>query len=180
VVLVVGPSGAGKDTILNEVRTRLVGDQRFVFPRRIVTREANSAEDHDSISVADFDAQLEGGAFALSWDAHGLRYGIPAAIDQAVRGGACAVFNASRGVAAAVRARYLNASVVLIDAPPGMRAERLAARNRERAEDVAARLERVAPGFGAADCDLVVDNTGTPARAADALVEWLTAKLQAG
>ena len=180
VVLVVGPSGAGKDTILNEVRARLAGDPRFSFPRRIVTRAANAAEDHDTVSATAFDAQLESGAFALYWQAHGLSYGIPSTIDEAVRRGASVVFNASRSVVPAVRVRYRSAAVVLIDAPLEVRAERLATRNREQARDVAARLERVAAGFTANDSDLVIDNTGTPADAADALIAWLQALHEAG
>jgi ribose 1,5-bisphosphokinase len=174
VVLVVGPSGAGKDTVLQVVRARLAGDARFMFPRRVVTREANAAEDHDTVSAAEFAAQLERGAFALSWQAHGLSYGIPSAIDDAVRGGASVVFNASRGAVPAVRARYRNAAVVLIDAPLEIRAARLAARG--RAEDVAARLQRVAAGFRAAECDLAIDNTGAPEHAAGVLVAWLSAQ----
>jgi ribose 1,5-bisphosphokinase len=180
VVLVVGPSGAGKDTVLREVRNRLAGDARFVFPRRIVTREANAAEDHDTVTPAAFDAQLERGAFALHWQAHGLSYGIPASMDEAVRRGATVVFNASRGVVPVVRARYRNAAVVLIDAPLGIRAERLAARDRESSAEVAARLERVAAGFSAEDSDLVIDNTGAPGGAAAQLVAWLKARHEGG
>ena len=180
VVLVVGPSGAGKDTILNEVRARLAGDARFSFPRRIVTRAANAAEDHDTVSAAAFDAQLDRGAFAICWQAHGLSYGIPSTIDETVRRGASVVFNASRSVVPTVRVRYRSAAVVLIDAPLSIRAERLAMRNREHARDVAARLERIAAGFTANDSDLVIDNTGTLADAADALIAWLQALHEVG
>jgi ribose 1,5-bisphosphokinase len=173
VVLIVGPSGAGKDAVIGEVRGRLAGDGRFVFPRRIVTRHATSAEDHDTIAPAAFEAQLARGAFALHWQAHGLHYGIPADIDDAVRRGMNIVFNASRHVVSTARARYVNAAVVLIDAPLEVRIERLVARNRERAEDIAARLERVVPDFNAAEADLVIQNVATLARAADLLSNWL-------
>jgi ribose 1,5-bisphosphokinase len=154
----------------------LAGDVRFVFPRRIVTREANAAEDHDTVAPAAFDAQLERGAFALHWQAHGLSYGIPVDIDEAVRRGASVVFNASRIVVPLVRARYRNAAVVLIDVPLPIRAARLAARDRESPAQVSARLERVAAGFSAGDSDLVIDNTGAPDGAADQLVAWLKAR----
>jgi ribose 1,5-bisphosphokinase len=173
VVLIVGPSGAGKDAVIREAQGWLAGDGRFVFPRRIVTREANAAEDHDTVAPAAFEAQLRSGAFALHWQAHGLHYGIPADIDDTVRGGSSVVFNASRRIAPTARARYLHAAVVLIDAPIEVRKERLAARNRERAEDIAVRLERVVPDFNAAEVDLVIENVATLARAADLLCEWL-------
>jgi ribose 1,5-bisphosphokinase len=173
VVLIVGPSGAGKDAVLGEVRGRFAGDRRFVFPRRVVTRNATSAEDHDPIARAAFEAQRRRGTFALHWQAHGLQYGIPADIDDAVRTGMNVVFNASRRVTSTARARYVNAAVVLIDAPLEVRIERLVARNRERAKDIAARLERVVPDFNAVDADLVIQNVATLARAADLLCEWL-------
>ena len=37
-VAVVGPSGAGKDTIMDAARVALAGDTRFHFVRRIITR----------------------------------------------------------------------------------------------------------------------------------------------
>ena len=72
-VLVVGPSGAGKDSLLREAARILAADRHIVFPRRVITRPSHDAtEAHDSLSVADFlEAQAEG-RFALSWEAHGL------------------------------------------------------------------------------------------------------------
>src|SRR5216117_2947292 len=86
-VLVVVPSGAGKDTLIDRVRTACREDAGIVFPRRVVTRLSSSAEDHDTISEAAFDQAATDGAFALWWTAHGLKYGIPAAIDNDIRAG---------------------------------------------------------------------------------------------
>jgi ribose 1,5-bisphosphokinase len=177
VVLVVGPSGAGKDALLGEAARRLGGDPRFLFPRRVVTREANAAEDHDTLTPAAFAAGLQRGAFALHWDAHGLSYGIPVEIDAAVRAGRSVVFNASRRVVSVARARYANSAVVLIDAPFQLRARRLATRDRERARDVDARLQRVVAEFDAGDVDLVIDNSGPLCRAAEVLADWLKARM---
>ncbi len=49
-VVVVGPSGAGKDTLIARARVRLAGDPTIVFPLRLVTRTASAAEDHQIIS----------------------------------------------------------------------------------------------------------------------------------
>lgn len=175
VTLVVGPSGAGKDAILQCVRERLAQDPRFEFPRRIVTRAASAAEDHDVISPDAFDARRKSGGFALHWQAHGLSYGISSQMDDAVRQGITVVFNASRQVVAEARSRYA-CFVVLVDAPQHIRAQRLANRNRERSAEVSARLERVVASFSAHDCDFAIDNSGTLSQASEQLTQWLLAR----
>jgi ribose 1,5-bisphosphokinase len=173
VVLVVGPSGAGKDAVIGETRRLLMEDRRFLFPRRIVTRAPNAAEDHDTLSATDFEASLRSGAFALHWQVHGLHYGISVEIDDAVRRGGSVVFNASRRIVPLAKARYRHAGVVLIDAAIDIRRQRLAARDRETPAGISARLERVVADFSARDADLVIDNSGALDRAADELTAWL-------
>lgn len=174
-VLIVGPSGAGKDAVLQMARGQLADDARFFFPRRVVTRALNAAEDHASLSRTQFEAQLARGAFALHWQAHGLCYGIPADAEAAARAGRAVVFNASRLAVSVARSRFASVSAVLIDAPLEVRAARLAKRNRESPEEALARLGRIVTGFDAADADLAIDNMGTLAEAADRLVAWLRA-----
>jgi ribose 1,5-bisphosphokinase len=176
VVLVVGPSGAGKDAVIHEVAHRMGGDRRFHFPTRIVTREANSAEDHTTLTPALFEVELGRGAFALHWEAHGLHYAMPEGMDAAVRAGCSVVFNASRRVVPLARRRYANVAVVLIDAPLELRWKRLATRDREHGEDVKRRLNRVVTEFDANDVDLTIDNSGALGRAVDALADWLAAR----
>ena len=159
-VLVVGPSGAGKDTLIDAAREALGGDPRIVFARSVVTRPPSPHEDHDSLGEAAFEAARAG--FALAWEAHGLRYGIPAAIDDSVRAGRVVVVNASRTVVATARERYARALVVLVDAPAEVRAARLAGRGRESDGDIWARLERVAAGPDeAGPPDIVIVNDGS-------------------
>jgi ribose 1,5-bisphosphokinase len=174
---VVGPSGSGKDAVLQRVRALLASDPRFVFPRRIVTRASSRAEDHHSMTAAEFEASLQRNAFALHWQAHALCYGIPADIDDEVRFGKCVVFNASRGIAKITRARYVNTSIVLVDAPISTRAERLAARAREHPEEIMTRLQR--QSVEGCDPDLTIDNTGMLEAAADQLVGFLLARVTA-
>jgi len=137
-VLVVGPSGAGKDTLLDAARAALAGDPGVRFVRRVITRPAEAGgEAHEAVSEAEFTAR----AFALAWQAHGLRYGIPddIAVDLAV--GRVVVANVSRGVIAAAAGRFA-VRVIEITALPKVLAARLATRGRESAPDVAARLAR--------------------------------------
>jgi phosphonate metabolism protein PhnN/1,5-bisphosphokinase (PRPP-forming) len=137
-VLVVGPSGAGKDTLLDAGRQALVDDPRFRFGRRVITRPAEAGgEAHEAVTDAEFAVR----AFALAWQAHGLRYGIPDDIATDLAAGRVVVANVSRGVIAEAAGRF-PVRVIEITAPPQILAARLATRGRESATDVAARLAR--------------------------------------
>jgi ribose 1,5-bisphosphokinase len=156
-VLVVGPSGAGKDTLIGAAKSALAGDRHLVFPRRLVTREAvPEVEDHDTLSREEFTS----GDFALSWEAHGLGYALPRAIEADIVAGQTVVANVSRKVLADAAQRY-PVAIVVITADPAVRSERLAGRGRETAEDIAARLAREGPEVPAGIAPvIVVDNSG--------------------
>ncbi len=139
-VLVVGPSGAGKDTLIAGARAALADDARFVFARREITRPADPAgEDHIPLTPAEFAARRR--AYALAWEAHGLGYGIPGEISAGIAAGRIVVANVSRTVVADA-ARRFPVLVLEVTASPGVLAARLAARGREDAADQAARLAR--------------------------------------
>ncbi len=134
-VLVVGPSGAGKDTLLLEAQHALSHDWRFHFVRRVITRPADTgAEIHEAVTLEEF-ARRE---FALQWQAHGLSYGIPA---DAIHDDAVIVANVSRTIIAEAARRY-PVRVIEVTAPADVLAVRLASRQRENEADVAARLAR--------------------------------------
>jgi phosphonate metabolism protein PhnN/1,5-bisphosphokinase (PRPP-forming) len=159
-VLVVGPSGAGKDTLIAAARSALDGDERFVFLRRVVTRPAMTAlEDHESLSEAEFALRERNGAYALSWEAHGLRYGLPATLKDDLAAGRVVIANGSRAVLTRAGAVFPNLKVLMIDAAVDIRAERLAARGRESAGQIEARLSREVemPVAGA----VRIDNSGS-------------------
>jgi ribose 1,5-bisphosphokinase len=158
-VLVVGPSGAGKDTVLHLVRAACAHDTSIVFPRRTVTRPANADEDHDSVDEAQFDAALQDGAFALAWQAHGLCYGIPRALDDEVRLGRTVVCNVSRGIIPSARSRYTRTSCVLITAPKDILMARLTARARASDTSVSERIERN-DTYSDISTDVIIDNAG--------------------
>lgn len=156
-VAVVGPSGVGKDTLIAEL-ARARPD--ISVAQRIITRAADAGgEDHQAVSDALFDAKLAMGRFAFHWGAHGLRYAIPASIDADLAQGRVVVFNGSRKALPGIAAAYPQLMVLMITAPPEMLAQRLRARGREGAREIAARLKRaeLAPPAGA----VVVMNDST-------------------
>ncbi|TGD96194.1 phosphonate metabolism protein/1,5-bisphosphokinase (PRPP-forming) PhnN [Methylobacterium nonmethylotrophicum] len=168
-VLVVGPSGAGKDTLLRLAREALAGDPRYVFPRRLVTRPPSIHEDNEAITEEEFSRGEAEGRFTLSWRAHGLGYALPGTSAALAREGCVVVCNVSRRVVGEARRRLPAVTVVEVTAPPEVLAARLAARGRREDGDLAARLSRSASV--AADC--VVMNDGPPEAGADRLLAHL-------
>lgn len=167
-VLVVGPSGAGKDTLIRLASQDLAPDPRFLFVRRVVTRDASRWEDHDTLPPEAFEIARQRGDFVLWWAAHGLHYGIADDVSEAIRRGSVAVCNASRGVVAVAKDKFTNVRVVLVTVPADVLAERLKLRGRE--SGFADRLDRKAPQVSA---DLVIDNSGAPEAGARELTAFL-------
>jgi ribose 1,5-bisphosphokinase len=172
-ILVVGPSGAGKDTLIALARTQLAADPDVVFPQRIVTRPPTETEAHDSLSEEAFESIKGQRGFAFSWEAHGFKYALSAMIDADLRGGRTVVCNVSRTLVPHLRARYACVLVVLVRAPRELLVARLAGRARASDGDVALRLDRVAADPHDLSPDVVIDNVGTPqtgaARLCDAI-----------
>jgi len=167
-VLVVGPSGAGKDTLLNLARAVCGGDSAVVLPRRVVTREASEAEDNEQVSADAFHDALARGKFAMHWEAHGHCYGVPRAIDDDIRAARTVVVNASRTVLSEMRRAYADVLVVLVTAPPDVLAERLAMRARGSDGPIAQRLRRAVDD---AVADVTIVNVGAAEDHARRLIE---------
>lgn len=162
-ILVVGPSGAGKDTLMAALKDRVKDNDSVVFARRAVTRDADaSSEDHDTLSRSDFETLVSAGNVALSWEAHGLGYVVPQSYDRAIRDGKTVIANGSRKVLKEASEKYETAIVLLITAPVEILAERLAARGRETREDIEARLKRADLEPDNVDNLVRIENTGTP------------------
>lgn len=180
-VLVVGPSGAGKDTLIHGARTRLGGDGAFAFPRREITRPADDThERHIPISEAEFEARAAKGAYALSWRAHGLGYGVPRAIEADLRAGRHVVVNVSRGIIGEARARFGGVAVFRVSVPEPVLRQRLLARGREDAPDIEARVQRAVAydlnGHALNGHEVTtILNDGPPERAIEVFVDLLRA-----
>ena len=159
-ILVVGPSGAGKDTLLGLAKAVCSDDRNIVFPRRVITRQASASEDNEEVSAGTFDAALARDEYAMHWEAHGHRYALWRAIDDEIRAGRTIVANVSRTVIGAIRRAYFDVVVVLITAPPNVLAERIAMRARSSDGTVENRLRRTVEDASAAP-DVTIVNTGS-------------------
>lgn len=142
-VAFVGPSGVGKDSLLRGVTQQLSASHGAVLARRVITRPSDpELEDHDSLSEEAFETARARGDFCLSWNAHGLSYGIPKELVAMVEAGALVFANLSRGALDEGRQSFRHFLVISVIADAEIRAARLASRGREAKADVEARLAR--------------------------------------
>lgn len=173
-VAVVGPSGAGKDTIIDYARTRLPQDGSYHFVRRVVTRNAHgNTEDHDTLSEPDFVKAIDNGAFSMHWQAHGLYYGLPVSVETMLGNGGVVIANLSRRVLPQLAARFPRVAIAHITAQTDVLAQRLASRGRETPESIALRLQRQQPVDACGLPLWVIDNSGEVALAGDAFTDCL-------
>ncbi|MEW6437703.1 MAG: phosphonate metabolism protein/1,5-bisphosphokinase (PRPP-forming) PhnN [Pseudomonadota bacterium] len=174
-VCVVGPSGAGKDTLLRLAKSKLASEPGFSFPRRHVTRPPSTCEDHLVLSEADYAMGLHAGLFALAWRAHGLGYGIGSEVLPALEAGHVVPCNVSREAIIAAKVSFPRIATILVTAPVDILAARLNARGRETSADIGGRLARnreVAESFAA---DFTIENSGPADAGAEKLVGILRA-----
>ncbi|MCD2183341.1 phosphonate metabolism protein/1,5-bisphosphokinase (PRPP-forming) PhnN [Rhizobium sp. GN54] len=160
-VVVVGPSGAGKDSVMGYAARHFSGDARFVFARRVITRPSDAGgEAHVGVDAATFARMQDEGGFCVSWEAHGLSYGVPVEMKALVGEGRVVVVNGSRQALSVFAAVFPRLKVVTVTASAEVLAQRLRGRGRESGADIAGRLER-RPGDCAAGLDhVIIDNSG--------------------
>lgn len=173
---VIGPSGAGKDTLLAGVCG--AGGPHWV--RRVITRPASlGGEPFEGVTEAEFATRAAAGAFALVWRAHGLAYAIPKTELAPRASGRDVVFNGSRAALAQAAAVFPDLVVIHVTAPAALLAERLAQRGREDAADIASRLARDVDPFPAGLRVREVVNDTTPAEGIARLAKALGLAAQA-
>ncbi|KQS87641.1 MULTISPECIES: phosphonate metabolism protein/1,5-bisphosphokinase (PRPP-forming) PhnN [unclassified Rhizobium] len=161
IVVVVGPSGAGKDSVIGFVARHFEGHDDIDFVRRVITRPSDAGgEDHESVSGEDFDTRLAAEDFAVAWQAHGLKYGIPRQALDRVRAGRILIANGSRAALGQFRQVFPRVAVVNITASPQVLASRLVARGRESEQDILNRLQRQVPDIFEEPDVTTIDNSG--------------------
>jgi ribose 1,5-bisphosphokinase len=173
-MIVVGPSGAGKDSLMAIAAGHFAGHEKLHFARRAITRPHDAGgEAHEALSQATFAERQAAGQFAVSWQAHGLSYGIPMEMRDRVVGGQLVIANGSRSALADIQKAFGRLRVVNITARPEVLAARLEARGRESRDDILRRLDRSSLTVDG-DFDVVtIDNSEALDEAGQALIAML-------
>jgi len=159
--LVVGPSGAGKDSLIDGAKAALEDAGHHVFPRRYITRPAEAGgEEHIPVSNEMFETLLEGKEMVLSWETHGLRYGVPQAICEHLAEGRSIILNVSRTVVDQACKILAPVKVLYITVPDDVLAKRLRQRARESEADIQKRIARARAHLITGEHVHMIDNSG--------------------
>jgi ribose 1,5-bisphosphokinase len=174
-----GPSGAGKDTLMAEAK-RLLPDG-LVLATRLVTRPADGLSPDRFVSEERLRGLIRDGRLALHWRCHGLGYGIERTIDEDLREGQVVLVNGSRDYLRRALALYPGLRPVLVTAEPSVLKARLEKRAREDRDSILGRLLRTDGSF---DLDtgglLVIDNSRSLQGATERFLGHLKGLLAAG
>ncbi len=145
-VYVIGPSGAGKDSVLQGLRQAWPEAAAAHWSRRTITRPVQAGgEQHETVDASGFEQLCQSNAFAMQWQANGLCYGVRHEELRPLQLGRWVFVNGSRAWLPQLLTHWPQATLVYIGADREVLARRLAARGRESVDAVSARLARQVP-----------------------------------
>ena len=142
IILVVGPSGSGKDTLLRSARSALADREQFGFAKRYITRPPDGSEDNYYLDSRAFEVLKKCGFFISSWQAHQNYYGIGAHILEEANGLETVICSVSRSAIMDFELRCEQTTTIEVTASDEILRARLLSRGRETEADVGRRLAR--------------------------------------
>ena len=173
-ILVVGNSGSGKDSIMRGVIERYPSNLKSLYlTQRYITRPYSDTEDYIAIKPEDFKKLSLQGEFVLEWHIYGLDYGVPIEIDEWLEKGHPVLVNVSRGIIKKARRMYQNILVVFIDVPFEITLKRVKKRARESGVRLEERILRARKNQDVPDADFIVDNSGDLEDAVNQFLSYL-------
>jgi len=160
-VLVVGNSGSGKDSIISEVVKRFPSNLNVIqLTQRYITRPSSETEDNIAITPEVFKEMSRQKKFALEWHIYDLDYGVPIDIDDWLKKGHPVIVNVSRTIVKKARSIYRNILVVFISVPFDITLKRVKERARESGKLLQERIQRAKENQTFPEANFIVDNSG--------------------
>lgn len=155
-IYTLGPSGAGKDSLLTWLKDRLPPQAPVHFARRVVDRVAGAqGEQHESVTPQQFEQLRDAHAFALHWKANGHQYGIRHVELATQPNPHWVLVNGSRAYLPQALALFPTLAVLHITASAEVLRTRLVARQRENTAAIEARVQRSIDWQAPAGCHLL-------------------------
>ncbi len=139
IILIVGPSGSGKDTLLRTAREYFREYKRVNFCRRYITRPPDENEDNFFVCKKGFEVLKSANFFAIYWEAYNYFYGIPS---YEIKEGHCNFISVSRSVIKEIEKKYPRVITLYIHAEKEEVKKRLLKRRREPQKIIQERLKR--------------------------------------
>jgi ribose 1,5-bisphosphokinase len=180
-VYVVGPSGAGKDSLLEAAQRHFAAGSRPAryssvhFARRYITRPSGAGhEDHIALTPKEFLARSQCGDFVMEWHRHGLDYGIGREILSILEQGGMLVMNGSRSYASEAIASIAPLLIVEVTVRSEVLRHRLELRGRESRDAIEARLGQATLRIPDFPYHVRIDNSDSMEAAQQAFIDLLT------
>lgn len=176
VIVVSGPSGVGKDAILNRMKSR---KYPFEFITTVTTRKQRANEKHQVdyhfISVEEYQQLLKNGGLLESAEVYGNWYGVPKApVKEALLRGQDVIIKVDVQGAANIK-NILPEAIFIFIMPPSIEelSNRLTRRSSETPADLSVRLNTAESEIRQiADFDYIVEN---PCNEIDTAIEKIMA-----
>jgi ribose 1,5-bisphosphokinase len=164
-IYVVGPSGAGKDSVMQWIKRHVNAHHPDTVhcARRTITRASTDAtEAHEYLDVHNFLSLKSQGEFAMHWQANGLHYGIRHRELTVLEAAGWVFANGSRSHLEHAIERFPELTLLHVTADQETLRQRLKSRARESDEKIEARLRRNVDLGSVQHKNLVeVDNSGS-------------------
>ena len=139
----VGPSGSGKDTLLNCLKQHSYSVRQPLVAHRYITRAVTTdGENHIELSDAGFERRRADGLFLFDWESHGYRYAVGVEVVDWLARGFHVIMNGSREYLPKAREIRPDLEVVWLRVSDDVLRRRLLDRGRESVAQIDARINR--------------------------------------
>jgi len=174
---IIGGSGAGKDSLINYVRSHISDNFEIEFVRRYITRSSNAGgENHIELTEGEFLKYKDKNHFVMDWFSHNTYYGISSGMNVWLSNNISVVMNGSRSYLGEAATRYPDIIPVLIRVDPLILSERLLSRGRESYSEIQNRIAQAIKLESSVQHRnlMIIDNNASLSYAGEKLLNILT------